>query len=271
MTKPSPYFMENAEETIRLEMKTDPEVVRKQARWCGVGTNMRVLDAGCGSGKTTSILHEMIKPGGSLLGVDYSSTHIIYARRKYEKPGIHFELRDLRESLQDLGKFDLIWVRFVIEYNRIEGSRIVRNLTECLKPGGHLCLLDLDHNCLSHYQLPEKIESLFHELTIYMEQKFNFDAYAGRKLYSYLYEMEYEEIKADVAAHHLIYGESKDVDVYNWIKKLEIVTEKASELFEDYPGGHSKFFDDFLQFFKDPKRFTYTPIILCKGRKSYHG
>ncbi|MDZ7699999.1 MAG: hypothetical protein U5R49_24755 [Deltaproteobacteria bacterium] len=27
----------------------------------------------------------------------------------------------------------------------------------------------------------------------------------------------------------VIYGESKDVDVYNWIKKLEIVINKAPE------------------------------------------
>ena len=48
------YLMENLEEAIRLEMKTDPEAVRKQALWCGLKPGMRVLDAGCGPGMITS-------------------------------------------------------------------------------------------------------------------------------------------------------------------------------------------------------------------------
>ncbi|MGM0427009.1 MAG: class I SAM-dependent methyltransferase [Thermodesulfobacteriota bacterium] len=261
--------MENVEETFRLEMKTDPEAVRKQARWCGIMPGMRILDAGCGPGKITSILHEMLQPGGSILGVDYSQPQISYAQEKYTQPGIQFMLRDLRESLEDFGLFDFIWGRFVLEYNRMEAPQIVRNLTACLKPGGSLCLLDLDYNCLTHYQLPNQMEPILLKLMERFEQEFNFDAYAGRKLYAYLFDMGYEDIQVDMAAHHLIYGQSKDVDVFNWIKKLEIVTDKAPEVFEDYPGGQFKFFDDFIRFFKDPKRFTYTPLILCKGMKAF--
>jgi ubiquinone/menaquinone biosynthesis C-methylase UbiE len=61
------YLMENSEESVRLEMKTDTETVRRQAEWCGIKPGMRVLDVGCGPGITTSILHEMIQPGGSII------------------------------------------------------------------------------------------------------------------------------------------------------------------------------------------------------------
>ena len=40
------YLMENLEENIRLEFKTDPKAVRKQALWCGLKPGLRVLDAG---------------------------------------------------------------------------------------------------------------------------------------------------------------------------------------------------------------------------------
>jgi ubiquinone/menaquinone biosynthesis C-methylase UbiE len=63
------YFMENGNESVRLDVKTDPEAVRRQALWCGVKPGMRVLDLGCGSGKVTSILREMVEPGGSVLGI----------------------------------------------------------------------------------------------------------------------------------------------------------------------------------------------------------
>ena len=150
--------MENAEEAIRLEVKTDPDAVRKQALWCGIKPGQRVLDLGCGSGKTTAILYEMVQPGGSVVGVDYSSERIAYAGKHYGgKEGIAFLSRDLTEPLHGIGQFDLIWVRFVLEYYRKESPSIVRNLKNLLKPGACLCLIDLDYNCLSHYELPAGI------------------------------------------------------------------------------------------------------------------
>lgn len=264
------YLMENEEESIRLDVKTDPEAVRKQALWCGIKSGFRVLDAGCGPGKTTSILRSMVEPGGSVVGVDYSAERIAYAREHYENgQGIDFVIRDLREPVQDIGVFDVIWVRFVLEYNRKESPAIVHNLRKLLKPGGYLCLIDLDYNCLSHYELPGTINAILPKLMSYADEKYNFDTYAGRKLYSYLYDQNYENIEVELMAHHLIYGEAREADVFNWLKKIEISAYKAGNLFTGYPGGAEAFAIDFKTFFLDPRRFTYTPLILCKGMRPY--
>jgi len=266
--KKNPYLMENIEEIIRLEVKTDPEVVRKQALWSGMKPGLRVLDAGCGSGKVTSILHEIIQPAGSIVGVDFSEERIHYAREHYgQKPGIDFHIHDLRTSLLDIGMFDLIWVRFFLEYFRAESFDIVKNLTGCLKPGGHLCLIDLDHNCLNHYELPAKMEDILFQIMGMLESEYNFDPYSGRKLYAYLYDLGYQNIKVDISSHHLIYGRIKEEDLFNWIKKVEVACGKTKGLFETYPGGQDFFFDDFKKFFLDPRRFTYTPLVLCEGMK----
>lgn len=262
------YLMENIEENIRLEVKTDPEAVRKQAFWCGLKPGFYMLDAGCGPGKTTSILHQMIQPGGSILGLDYSEGRIHYAKQHYgQESGIDFQVHDLRDPLKNFGPFDLIWIRFVLEYNHVESSGIIRNLTACLKPGGYLCLLDLDYNCLNHYELPAKMQNILFKLMGMLEREYNFDPYSGRKLYAYLYDLGYQDIRLDLRAHHLIYGNLRDEDLFNWIKKVKVGSMKAKELFEDYPGGHNAFFADFTKFFLDPRRFTYTPLILCKGMK----
>jgi len=262
------YLMENIQEAIRLEVKTNPEDVRKQAIWCGLKPGLRILDAGCGPGMITSILHKIIQPGGSILGVDYSEKRIQYAKENYGNvTGIDFHAHDLREPLAHLGQFDLIWVRFVLEYNRAESLDIVRNLTACLKPDGYLCLMDLDHNCLSHYELPVKIENILFRLMDALEQKYNFDPYSGRKLYSYLYDLSYQDIQLDFRAHHLFYGKMRDEDFFNWTKKVEVASAKTNKLFEDYPGGPVGFSEDFMKFFLDPRRFSYTPLILCKGMK----
>ena len=268
MNRTSSYLMENTEEIIRLELKTDPEAVRKQALWCGLKPGLRILDVGCGTGKITSVLHKLIQPGGEILGVDYSEERIRYARQNYgHKPGIDFRLQDLKNPLEGSGLFDLIWVRFFLEYYRLESPDIVKNLTGCLKPGGSLCLLDLDHNCLNHYELPAKMEGILHKLMQKLEQGYNFDPYAGRKLYAYLYDLGYQNIQLALEAHHLIYGNIKNEELFNWIKKVEVVSTKNKKLVEGYPGGREAFFADFMKFFNDPRRFTYTPLILCKGIK----
>jgi len=261
------YLMENKDEIIRLEGKTDPRAFDRQASWCGIRPGMRVLDAGCGPGLTTAYLREKVMPGGSVVGIDFSPERIEHGRKTYGNlTGIHFEIRDFRDPLQDLGVFDLIWVRFVLEYFRKEAVRIVRNLKALLRPGGWLCLLDLDYNCLSHYEIPRPMERILAEIMARMERDHDFDVHAGRKLYAYLYDEGFADMEMDLMAHHLIYGEIRNSDAYNWLKKIEVAACRAPDIFDGYAGGYEAFLSDFKQFFYDPRRFTYTPLILCKGK-----
>lgn len=261
------YLMENADEEIRLEWKTDPEDVKKQALWCGLEPGMRVLDAGCGTGKTSSILFDMVQPGGTVCGVDFSGKRVEFAREKYARSGLDFRVCDLTRPLEGLGTFDFVWVRFVLEYFRKESRDIVGHLAECLKAGGRLCLLDLDHNMLNHYELPGTMETFFQRLMKRISEEHNFDPYCGRKLYSYMYDLGFREIRMEMLPHHLIYGKIRDVDAFNWLKKVEVSAAKTSGEFENYPGGYSGFLEAFKAFFFDARRFTYTPLIICTGVK----
>jgi SAM-dependent methyltransferase len=262
------YLMDNEEESIRLDIKTDPDAVRKQARWCGIKAGLRVLDAGCGPGTTTAILHSLVAPGGSVVGADYSAERIAYASDHHGgRQGMDFFLHDLRKPIKGRGLFDVIWVRFVLEYNRQESSQIVGNLRDLLKPGGTLCLLDLDFNCLCHYELPAAMGEILPKMMAYMDDAYNFDTFTGRKLYSYLYDHQFENIQMDLMAHHLIYGEARPADIFNWLKKIEVGANKLGALFAAYPGGAGAFLEDFKKFFLDPRRFTYTPLIMAKGQR----
>jgi SAM-dependent methyltransferase len=262
--------MENEAETLRLDIKTDNDAVRRQAAWCGLKPGLRVLDVGCGPGKTTHILHEMVMPGGSVVGIDFSPERINYAIEHYgARNGIDFFIRDLTKPLTGMGMFDVIWVRFVLEYYRKESLDIVRNLRSLLNPGGCLCLIDLDHNCLCHHELPPHMAEILPRLMAHLDSEYNFDTYAGRKLYSYLYDLGFENIEVDLTAHHLIYGEAREADVFNWMTKVVVSTDKLEKLLQDYPGGASSFFREFKLFFLNPRRFTYTPLILCKGTRPH--
>jgi ubiquinone/menaquinone biosynthesis C-methylase UbiE len=265
--EPASYLMENPEESLRLDLKTDNEVTHKQALWAGLQPGMRVADIGCGSGKATVTLHELAQPSGSVVGIDMSEQRVSYATEHYGRPGLIFVSRSVREPLEDLGTFDFVWVRFLLEYYLTGSFDMVKNLDKLLKPGGILCLIDLDHNCLSHYGLPPRMERAFFALAQFLAEKADFDPYVGRKLYSYLYNLGYEEINVDLAAHHLIYGPIKTADDFNWTRKIEVGVRKFGFHFEEYKGGYEEFLNEFKRWFSDPGRFTYTPVICCRGRK----
>jgi len=60
----------------------------------------------------------------------------------------------------------------------------------------------------------------------------------GRRLYSFLYDREYCEIDIRLDAHHLIFGDLKPEDEYNWLKKLEVAVKKSNYEFPEYENGY---------------------------------
>ena len=261
------YLMEGADEIERLEKKTNPEVVREQALWAGIKPGMRVADVGCGPGKTTHILYQIVQPGGQVVGIDMSDERLAFARKKYMDSGVTFARRDVTREITDLGRFDFVWVRFLLEYHRSRSFDIVRHLAEITKPGGILCLVDLDYNCLSHFAMPDRLAETLKGCMDKLERDADFDPHMGIKLYSFLYDLGFKKIEVTLQPHHLIYGELNEVDNYNWTRKVEMVFRRSGYDFKDYPGGYPDFFDEFQRFFTHPRRFTYTPVILCRGCK----
>ncbi len=263
-----PYLMESADEIERLEKKTRRVDVADQARWAGIRPGDRVADIGCGVGKTSYHLMDLVRPGGTVVGIDGSDERIAHARQHYAQAGLSFACRDFLEPLTDLGTFDFIWIRFILEYFRSQAATIVRRAYEVLKPGGILCLIDLDHNCLNHHELPPRLERAIDGVMADLAQRADFDPYAGRKLYAHMYDLGMVDIRIDLRAHHLIYGALDEVDRFNWEQKMRMVAVRSSYPFQsEYADGVDGFCDEFRKFFADPRRFVYTPMILCRGRR----
>ena len=260
------YFMESEEESLRLDLKTDPDVVEEQARWAGIVPGMRVVDIGCGAGKTTHILHRLVQPGGKVVGIDHSQQRIDYAVAHYAESGISYLRRDARGSLSDLGQFDLVWIRFLLEYYEQLSYEIAKNAYQLLSPGGTICLLDLDHNCLGHFGASERLERTMRNMVLITQRQYGFDPFVGRKLYSYLYDLGCVDIDVRMSAHHLIYGELSEIDRFNWLSKAEAARNAPGLFANDYPDGYEEFHRELCAYLEHPRRFIYTPLIMCKGR-----
>jgi len=259
--------MESDYEALRLDLKTDPKAIEKQAHWAGIKPGMRVADIGCGAGKTTFYLHQLTQPDGQTIGIDGSDHRLNYARKHYSAEGIDFVCRDFLQSLDDLGKFDFIWLRFVLEYFRSKSFDIVKNVSTILKPGGILCLIDLDCNCLRFFGLSERMGKAILGIMKALEKNTDFDPYIGVKLYTYLYDLGFQEIDVHVTHHNLAFGELNEIAAFNWTKKVAVTARSSGYQFEEYPGGFEEFFEEAKRSFADPRRFQYSPLISCKGRK----
>jgi SAM-dependent methyltransferase len=261
------YLMEDAQEVERLECKTDPESVLTQARWAGLAAGMRVADIGCGPGLTSSILYDAVRPDGKVVGVDFSAERISHARSRYQRDGLHFQKRDFFGDLTSLGLFDFVWTRFVLEFYRSRATQLVAKLDRLVQSGGILCLVDLDYNCMSHAGLPERLDKTIQDVVRGLEKEADFDPYAGRRLYGHLYDLGYENIRLELTSHHLIYGALDETERYNWERKVMVAARRSGCDFEHYQGDFSAFAEEFSSAFQDHRRFTYTPLISCCGRK----
>ena len=261
------YLMEGDDEALRLDVKTDAALVEEQALWAGIKPGMRIADLGCGAGKTTFHLNRLVQPNGQSVGVDIGRQRIEYAKKHYSDEGIDYVIGDIRRPLDQLGLFDFIWVRFVLEYYNRESFEIVKNISQSLKPGGILCLVDLDCNCLRNFGLSQRLENAMVQIMKSLEANSNFDPYVGLKLYSYVFDLGFEEIEVKVTPHNLIYGDLRDKDSFNWTKKVEIAARQSGFGFDEFNGGFDEFFEEFKSYFSSQRRFTYTPMIWCRARR----
>jgi ubiquinone/menaquinone biosynthesis C-methylase UbiE len=235
------YLMESEEEAIRLDLKTDGQTVEEHARWAGLRSGMQVADLGCGSGKTTFHLNRLVQPDGRALGVDIAAQRIDFARSHYQAAGLEFMVKDIREPFEELRLFDFVWLRFVLEYYRLQSFEMVCRIAEFLKPGSILCLIDLDCNCMRFFGFPPRVERAVHRIMERLENSRNFDPYVGVKLYSYLYDLKFEDIQVQVTPHNLIYSAFKENEKFNWKQKARIAGRLSGYTFEEYAGGYEEF------------------------------
>ena len=261
------YLMEDDQEAVRLDRKTDGATVEKQALWAGIKPGMRVADLGCGAGKTTFHLNKLIQPGGRAVGIDIAEQRIEYARKHYSDENIEYLAADIRKPLDDLGQFDFIYVRFVLEYYLNGSFDIVKNITQNLKPGGILCLIDLDCNCLRHFGFPDRLNRATIGVMDWLEKRSNFDPYVGIKLYSFLYDLGYSEIDVSISAHNMFFGQLKENEKLFSMQKAEIGGRNSGYPFEEYGGDFDEFLEEVKIFFNDERVFYYTPLIACRGCK----
>jgi SAM-dependent methyltransferase len=108
-------------------------IIRAELDKLALPAGARVLDAGCGSGRT---LQELLRYDGELYGIEFDPDAAEIAR---ERSVAEIRIGRIEELPWEDGFFDLITCLDVIEHTPDDRSAL-RELRRACKPGGHLLM-----------------------------------------------------------------------------------------------------------------------------------
>ena len=155
MTDLNPHVKPMSDESMVRNLAAQAEAIWPQEvpliERYGLGDEIGILDAGCGTGEISSRLATLF-PRARVLGVDVLDQHLDLARSRYASlaPRLTFENR----SIYDLGlpdrAFDLVVNRHVI-HSIPHADRVLAELARVTRRGGRLHLVPEDYGML-HFE-----------------------------------------------------------------------------------------------------------------------
>lgn len=127
----------------------------------GIGSGLRVIDAGCGVGDVTLLVASLVGPEGCVVGVDSDAEALAVARLRAARAGldhVQFVQGDLREVSFDR-PFDAVVGRFVLMY-LADPCDAIRRLSGHVRPGGVMAFQEFQFEGLMR-SYPDMAGSLY--------------------------------------------------------------------------------------------------------------
>lgn len=225
------YIMECSNENDRLEFQERIEAyhVSKDLLQFDIDSNHSVLDAGCGSGAVTRYISHTYRPA-TLHGCDISYERLEQAKQIQHEYPIHFYQSSLEEIKKSEEFYDRIVCRFVFEYLP-DPLRVTKEFHRLLKPGGKVCLIDLDGMLFNLHHDSTELKTYLKEIEFAFNNKYQVDLFVGRKLRSYLHQTGFKRISHSVRSM-FFEGEELQKEIQNF----KIRFENAHQMYDDILG-----------------------------------
>lgn len=161
--------------------------------------DLKVLDIGCSNGFKTELLFDKYENVEKIVGIDIDNKAIEEAKEKYNKNNRYsFELQNI-DDLDNSTKYDIIYLSYVLQHLANPKETLTR-LKDMLTDRGIIIIKVPDDSFKLCY--PDEEDLLFKILDLYDNEIMtkqdvtkNTDRYIGKKVYSYLIENGYNDIR----------------------------------------------------------------------------
>jgi ubiquinone/menaquinone biosynthesis C-methylase UbiE len=196
--RPREYaYAGSIEEAIRLETQAKAlgNIIDRELEILGLRPNMRVLDAGCGTGAVTRKMALKVLPA-EVCGIDIDPLFIDKAKKTALDEGIkniRFELGNIDNLKYDNGFFDLAYCRLVLMHVKNPVGTIAE-LSRVTKKGGIVAASDTDDGTMLTYPPAPKFFDLWFKFGERAKARGD-DRYIGRRLYSIFSEAGVSSVK----------------------------------------------------------------------------
>jgi ubiquinone/menaquinone biosynthesis C-methylase UbiE len=159
--------------------------------------DLRILDAGCGTGEGASRLAELF-PRAEVLGVDIVDAHLELARARYARfaPRLTFEHQSIFELQAADRSFDLAVCRHVL-HSIPQAARVIAELVRVTRRGGYLHLIPEDYDMLHFERAATDPRDFWYQAPKSFGEKTGTDLFMGRHTFRILAAMALKETKVD--------------------------------------------------------------------------
>jgi ubiquinone/menaquinone biosynthesis C-methylase UbiE len=202
MTNLNPHKKQMADESMVRTLDAQARAIWPQEsallRRYGLPDDIRILDAGCGTGEGSWRLAEMF-PRATVLGVDVLDQSLDHARARHAPrfaPRLTFENQSIFELHAPDGTYDLTVNRHVI-HSGPHAERVLAELKRVTKRGGRLHLISEDYGMLHFEQRALDPRDFWHDGPPQFGKATETDLLVGRHTYGHLVDLGLTDITMD--------------------------------------------------------------------------
>jgi len=266
-TAKSGYILgEERKEAERLVAQAHFDDPAPRMIWGGIQPGTIGIDAGCGPGATSRAMAKLLGPSGKVIAFDLSPARLDEAKAVPPEAGaapIEYRQGSVLEPPIEVASADFVFCQYVLEYLP-NPQTAVDALARLLRPGGALVVCDGDGIGTTQWPMPPHVEEGIPKLLAALG-KTGFDAFVGRKLFTYCVRSGLADIDAISYTHYCIPGAAADVYVDAWRQRFVALAPFGISAFED-EAAWKRFVDGYLGMLADTEAFKLLTGVAIRGR-----